>query len=549
MSPKPLIAAVALIAIAALAIGNADATQSTRLLWKAAGVENVVSIAWIADIDGDSKADVLFESYDAGPSGVDHLFAISGASSGEGTVIWSARPLGGPSNSGGYGEYCLQVAPDMTGDGRHDILYGSAWGGRSAFLLDGSTGETLWSFDTYSDSPPTPPESGWVYAVTSLGSDIDGDGIDEVLFCAGSDNDGLYCADGATGAILWFHRGEDAFDQVISIADIDEDGIRDVAACQTDNYPKVKVFSGRPGVGGTPVSRWSASLGNAIWSACEIERQGEPNTLVAGCWDGTIRGYNAQTGAARWTGTVGDAVQRVVTIPDVNGDGTSDIAVGSWDNAGRVHSGADGALIWRTPVGTVNGGDCWTCDSVGDTNGDGVDDVAFGSFDLNAYLMDGRTGAVLWHYFVNDRVLSIRGVPDVTGNGVPEVAVGTQYQYGSAHGGECWLLEGNDDVLPAAAGEAGGSASRLAVEPNPTRDLSRWTIHLSRPLKRARLEIFDPSGRRVRTLVDGELPSGATRLDWDGRAEDGRVAAAGVYLGRLLAGGRQIEARRVVLLR
>lgn len=549
MQSRNLIAAVSFLAFAIVPLADSFATQPTRLLWKARGVENVVSIAWIDDIDGDARPDLLFESYDAGPSGVDHLFAISGASSDVGDIIWSARPLGGPSNSGGYGEYCLQVWPDMTGDGRSDILYGSAWGGRSAYILDGPTGQTIWSFDTYVDSPPSPPVSGWVYAATSLGSDLNGDAVNEVLFCAGSENNGLYCADGATGAILWFHRGEDAFDHVASIADIDNDGVRDVAACQTDNYPKIKVFSGRPGVGGVPVLRWSASLGNAIWNSCELPRNGEPNTLVAGCWDGTIRGYNAATGALRWTGAVGDPVQRVVPIPDVNGDGMMDLAVGSWDNAGRVHSGADGSLIWRTPVGTVNGGDCWTCDSVGDTNGDGVADVAFGSFDLNAYLMDGRSGAILWSYFVNDRVLSIRGVPDVTGNGIPEVAVGTQLQYGAAHGGDCWLLEGNDGVPPAAAADAAGMISALSVEPNPARDLSRWTIALTRPSAAGRLEILDSSGRRIRTLQLGPLPSGVTRVTWDGRGDDGNPIAAGVYLGRLVAEGRGPEVRRIVRLR
>lgn len=87
------------ISQAALMGGAAWATQPTRLLWKAQGVENVVAITSIEDLDGDLTPDVVFESYDAGPSGVDHLFAINGRSQGTGDVIWSARPLGGPSNS------------------------------------------------------------------------------------------------------------------------------------------------------------------------------------------------------------------------------------------------------------------------------------------------------------------------------------------------------------------------------------------------------------------------------------------------------------------
>ena len=136
---------------------------------------------------------------------MDHLFAISGRSEGLGTVVWSARPIGGPSNSGGYGEYCLAVAPDLTGDGTHDVLYGAAWGNRSAFLLDGTSGQTVWSFDTYEDSPPAPPRSGWVYAVASLGSDV-------------------------TGAILWSYAVGDKISTVRGVPDLTGNGIPDVVA-------------------------------------------------------------------------------------------------------------------------------------------------------------------------------------------------------------------------------------------------------------------------------------------------------------------------------
>lgn len=538
---------LALLSLCTIAT-TTTAVQPTRLLWKAEGVENVVAITPIDDLDSDGRADVVFESYDAGPSGVDHLFAISGASSGVGAIIWSARPLGGPSNSGGYGEYCLQVSPDLNGDGHRDLLYGSAWGGRTAYGLNALDGQQIWKFDTYVDSPPTPPESGWIYAISSLGSDITGDGVPEVVFCAGSYNEGLYCVNGATGAVLWFLRGEDAHMDVFSIADVNGDGVRDVIGLQSDNYPKVRCFSGRGGIGLNPVVLWTQTLTNALWTACEIPQLGQPNTIVVGCWDNNLHAYNAATGAVRWTGAVGDPVQKVVPIPDVNGDGVMDVAVGSWDNAGRVHSGANGSLIWRTPVGTLNGGDCWTCDTVGDTNGDGVDDVAVGSFDTKAYLMDGVSGAILWSYTVGDRVFSIRGVPDVTGNRIPEVAVGTQ-MLTNGIGGDCWLFEGNDSVLPAAVDLATAPRANLSVTPNPSRDGAIWSISLDRPAVHTILEVFDPTGRCVSVLHDG--PAGAGRIDipWDGRGANGHLLPAGVYIGRLMGDGRSYGTARLIRLR
>ncbi len=48
------------------------------------------------------------------------------------------------------------------------------------------------------------------------------------------------------------------------------------------------------------------------------------------------------------------------------------------------------------------------------------------------------------------------------------------------------------------------------------------------------LEIFDVRGRRVATLADGEkVGAGVRNWTWDGRGDDGRAVAAGVYRARL----------------
>jgi hypothetical protein len=52
-----------------------------------------------------------------------------------------------------------------------------------------------------------------------------------------------------------------------------------------------------------------------------------------------------------------------------------------------------------------------------------------------------------------------------------------------------------------------------------------------------RLDLFDLSGRRVRTLADRTLPSGVTVLPWDGRDEAGHALPRGVYFARLSGPG------------
>jgi len=63
------------------------------------------------------------------------------------------------------------------------------------------------------------------------------------------------------------------------------------------------------------------------------------------------------------------------------------------------------------------------------------------------------------------------------------------------------------------------------------------------------LSLYDLAGQRVATVLDGMIRAGTHGVDWDGRDDDGRPLASGVYLFRLVIDGRQQQARRMVLLR
>ena len=123
---------------------------------------------------------------------------------------------------------------------------------------------------------------------------------------------------------------------------------------------------------------------------------------------------------------VGSPGMMVDLIDDVNGDNVREIVVGSWENAAIVLSGMDGSLVWRTTVGTTNGGDVWTVSAIDDLSGDGFKDVIAGSFDYHVYAMDGVDGEILWSFDTNNRVFSVYPAGDLDGDGRPEVVAGTQ---------------------------------------------------------------------------------------------------------------------------
>lgn len=88
---------------------------------------------------------------------------------------------------------------------------------------------------------------------------------------------------------------------------------------------------------------------------------------------------------------------------------------------------------------------------------------------------------------------------------------------------------------------------KLMVLPNPFLPPGRISFLLPRSY-RIRLEVYDALGRRVSRLAEGEMQAGTYVVGWDGRDEAGRMVGQGVYSIVLLASGRSI-AKKFVLLR
>jgi len=91
-----------------------------------------------------------------------------------------------------------------------------------------------------------------------------------------------------------------------------------------------------------------------------------------------------------------------------------------------------------------------------------------------------------------------------------------------------------------------GAVALEAARPSPFSERTELAFTLARA-GRATLAVYDVSGRRVRTLAQGERAAGTHRSSWDGRDERGARVAPGAYLVLLDAAGER-RARRVVRL-
>lgn len=83
--------------------------------------------------------------------------------------------------------------------------------------------------------------------------------------------------------------------------------------------------------------------------------------------------------------------------------------------------------------------------------------------------------------------------------------------------------------------------------PNPFNPSTTIPFSLGRE-SAVSVDIFDCSGRHVRSLYHGRLPVGSYKLHWNGRDSSGHQVASGVYFVRMRSAG-VTRSRKIVLLR
>jgi flagellar hook assembly protein FlgD len=84
------------------------------------------------------------------------------------------------------------------------------------------------------------------------------------------------------------------------------------------------------------------------------------------------------------------------------------------------------------------------------------------------------------------------------------------------------------------------------IHPNPFSHATSIAYALPKGTT-VRIEVLDASGRRVRTVVNGEVGPGEQTATWDGKNDAGKAMAAGVYFAQLRADGTTRKARLVLL--
>lgn len=373
------------------------------------------AIAYIPDVSGDGRADVIVCSED------DYVRCFNGNAHGTGDVLWEHEIFAGSV----YSQNGLQIVPDIDDDTYSDVIVGAAWGGRLIRAISGRTGNEIWTYDTHEYG-----DGGWVYQVNCR-YDYNNDDVVDVLASTGDDSSDtgpkrVYCLNGLSGVKIWERPLAGPVFGVIGVEDFTNDGQPDVVAGASNESETVGRVFGINGADG--LVEWTfVANGSSVWALEQIDDITEDGIkdIIAGDFSaGTIYGLNATTGEdipAYFNSGFG-LLTRFQRVDDVNGDGHPDIIPAHSNDFARMINGLSGATVWTRPVAD----NASTVARIADVSGDGVNDIVLGTlFTSNfAYFLDGTDGSILDSFNYGTPVDAIGAIPDVVGDNSWEMIVG-----------------------------------------------------------------------------------------------------------------------------
>ncbi len=499
------------------------ASPNTTLTGTQAGEHYGQSISTAGDINADGYSDIVVGSplFDNGQTDEGKCFAYLGSASGLVTTPnWTKES----NEAGGWFGISVSTAGDINGDGYADIILGGnklddgvqTDEGRVFLYLGKNSGVNFGSTLIY-ESNQAYSEFGYSVA---LAGDVNGDGFSDVVVGAyrysnGQDYEGrafLYLGSAhpmstTQNVLLEKNQASSLFGCSVSTAgDVNGDGYADViiGASDFDNGQTDEgsafVFHGSA-TGLSFVSNWTAesnqataNFGNSVSTAGDVNGDGYSDVIIGAyhfsnqqsnegrvfIYHGSASGLSPSSNLTIESNQT-DAYfgESVSTAGDVNGDGYSDVLVGSpnFDNGqtneGRafVYSGSStglsGTASWTTESNQIGSEYGSSVSSAGDVNGDGYSDVIIGAplYDQSftdagrAYLYRGSSTGLLtsssWvgtsgqlnSHFGN----SVSCAGNVNGDGFSDIIVGaSSFSNGQSFEGKAFLYYGSDQMTSTA---------------------------------------------------------------------------------------------------
>jgi hypothetical protein len=526
--------------------GVGDATQVPLggVMWEGAVPDNpftsfddyqTKSIKQIGDVNGDGVNDVIVAS------GNYLVTCFNGNSSVTGDVLWVFNSGTNNNNTGSVDwEDALQIRDDINGDGVQDVVFGCAGGNEFVYTVSGRTGQIIWA---YGDSINF--SLGDIMGIR-VDRDYNGDGVKDVLVSAsGTSNFGgrhsVICLNGLNGQEI-FNR------QLPYNFTYDVVATRFGGAIGAANDGGPYAIMGFDTVG---APSWSYSLAgslNAAWSLQEIpdiNNDGLPDILALYGFSGGVVALTADAGIQLWATSLGGSNNgKIILLDDLNNNGFADFTLSAPQVVYRLDT-YNGNVIWSAPLGSsyIRG-----ITYLSDVNGDGIRDIAVATQQPGRIVvLNGTNGNILFSYefgpSISQRGDRVATLASIDGN------LSTEFVGGNREG-RVICFSGGPNTQVGVNPPPSGLPMEFSVGqnyPNPFNPTT--TLDVSLPTQGTiALKFFDILGREVRSLDYDQMPPGVHRIMWDGTNQLGSPVSSGVYFCQVRF-GEKIAIRRMLLVK
>ncbi|MEK7745689.1 MAG: FG-GAP-like repeat-containing protein, partial [Elusimicrobiota bacterium] len=151
---------------------------------------------------------------------------------------------------------------------------------------------------------------------------------------------------------------------------------------------------------------WVSTADGAVIATpaiADLDNDGQKD-VVASSTKGVVYALNGSNGALKWKFTASSSVYSSAGVGDIDGDGLPDVVFGSDNGMVYALAGGSGAVKWSFSVGGST--TMWSSPALADLDGDLSAEVVLGAGNGRVYALSGSSGAVKWSYAAGAPVLS-----------------------------------------------------------------------------------------------------------------------------------------------
>ena len=517
--------------------GNTNPTTLGTQLWTANTPDNPftsvddfqpTSIKQINDINGDGVNDIIV------CSGNYYTACWNGNSSVSGDLLWIYNTGYDNNNTGAVSwEDGMVIRDDVDGDGVQDVVFGCAGGNEMVYTLSGRTGRQIWAYGdsiTYSD--------GDIEGVRA-DKDFNGDGVKDVLISASGTGTGtggrhaIICVNGLNGNVIF-------------------------------NVPQSSEFTGDvvPTSYGGAIGWGSNSglyslhgfdnLGNASWTYSNVNGKiwsmkvvptinADTSKEILGYYGfaGKVFCVGSDNGVENWTVTLGSANAGFLKVlDDLDSNGSPDFTLSGPQTVYRIDTKTHNTLWFYSPGASYIRG----VDMLSDVNGDGKKDVVVAmQTPGNVIVLNGATGNAMFTYSfgstVTYRADRVSALNSIDGNTTTEFVAGCR-------DGRLICFSGGQNVpigINPVSSEIPGTFELQQNYPNPFNPTTN--IKFAVPHNElVTIKVYDVLGKEVATLLNENKQTGIYEINFNASS-----LSSGVYFYKMSAGKFSSIKRMVVI--